>query len=231
MVPVHLGREIVLNATHLRPMEPVTMLTPVKDEVLKVGDLAHEARRFRTVVWSFQRNMELLFRDSGLAAEVDFTALADAFSAWRMAFDESKHLAEANRQDFVIYSAGLMLKELIKAAPLKATAVTGAGLPALPHGIDHRLARWPEGYAYTSFCLSVAQAILKELGDTEPAAAKAADDPRFWDSFRENALEDPATAIAFFDIVCGAEPNWQAPAVPWLRKALGVNQLDAPRKT
>ena len=219
-----------MNAPQLAPIECIAMLTPVKDDVLKVDDLAHEARRFRTVVWSFQRNMELLFRDSGIAAEVDFTALADAFSAWRMAFDESKHLAGANRQDFVIYSAGLMLKELIKAAPLKATAQPGSGLPALPGGIDHRLARWPEGYAYTSFCLSVAQAILKEMGDAEPAAAKAADDPRFWDSFRENALEDPATAIAFFDIVCGAEPNWQAPAIPWLRKALGARQLEPPQK-
>jgi hypothetical protein len=196
------------------------MLTPLKSEVLKVDDLSHEARRFRTIMWSFQRNLELLFKDTGLEAEVDHAALAEAFSRWRQAFDRTKHLADVNRHDFVIYAAGLMLKELIIAAPLKATAGTGAGLPALPADIDHQLKRWPEGYAYTSFCLSVAAAVLKELGDAEPPATPAADDPSFWDSFRENALEDPATAVAFFDLVCGEEPNWTAPDVPWLRKAL-----------
>jgi hypothetical protein len=194
------------------------MLTPLKTEVLQVEDLSHEARRFRTIVWSFQRNLELLFKDTGLSANVDATALASAFSNWRQAFDKSKYLAEVNRHDFVIFAAGLMLRELIAAAPLKAEA---EGLPKLPGSVDHRLARWPEGYAYTSFCLSVAAAILKELGDEEPEAARIADDPKFWDSFRENALEDPNTAIGFFDLVCGQEPNWMAPAVPWLRTALG----------
>jgi hypothetical protein len=200
------------------------MLTPLKTEVLKVDELSHEARRFRTIMWSFQRNLELLFKDTGLAAHVDHAALAEAFARWRQAFDRTKHLAHVNRHDFVIYAAGLMLKELIVAAPLKAVTETGSGLPAFPRDIDHRLNRWPEGYAYTSFCLSVAAAVLKELGDAEPAASPAADDPTFWDSFRENAHEDPSTAIAFFDLVCGEEPNWNAPDVPWLRKALHLDK-------
>ena len=37
------------------------MLTPLKTEVRKVDDLAHEARRFRTILWSFEKNIELLF--------------------------------------------------------------------------------------------------------------------------------------------------------------------------
>lgn len=191
------------------------MLTPLKSEVLKVDDLSHEARKFRTILWSFERNLELLFKDTGLAAKVDHAALAQAFSNWRQTFDQVKHLADADRRDFVIFAAGLMLKELIAAQPLKAE-----GLPVLPGNIDHRLKRWPEGYACTSFCLSVAAAILKEMGAEEPKLASPADDPRFWDSFRENALESPATAIAFFDLVCGEEPNWQAPDVPWFRRAL-----------
>src|SRR3954470_16448537 len=183
------------------------MLTPLKSEILKFDDLSHEARRFRTIMWSFQKNIELLFQSSGATPHVDHAALAEAFSRWREAFDRHKHLADVDRRDFVIFAAGLMLKELVTAAPLKAIADAGGGLPALPHEVDHRLARWPEGYAYTSFCLSVAGAILRELGDEEPTPAKAADDPSFWDSFRENALESPATAIAFFDLVCGENPN------------------------
>ena len=50
------------------------MLTPLKDEVQKVGDLAHEARRFRTILWSFEKNIDLLFKGTGLAAEVDHEA-------------------------------------------------------------------------------------------------------------------------------------------------------------
>jgi hypothetical protein len=202
------------------------MLTPLKTEVLKVDDLSHEARRFRTILWSFERNLELLFKDTGLSAKVDHAALAHAFSNWRQTFDRVKHLADADRRDFVIFAAGLMLKELIAAAPMKAVADE---MPVLPGNVDHRLARWPEGYAYTSFCLSVAAGVLNEMGAEEPRAARSADDPRFWDSFRENALESPSMAIAFFDLVCGQDPNWEAPDVPWFRRALsaGMKRLES----
>ena len=194
------------------------MLTPLKSEVLKVDDLSHEARRFRTILWTFEKNIDLLFKGTGLAAEVDHAALAEAFSRWRQAFDRTKHLAGIDRRDFVIYAAGLMLKELLAARPITAIVAPDLGLPAIPETLDHRLKRWPEGYAYTSFCLSVATAVLAETGDGEPRESGVADDPRFWDSFRENAAENPANAIAFFDMVVGLEPNWNAPDVPWMRR-------------
>ena len=95
------------------------------------------------------------------------------------------------------------LKELLAARPITAIVPDELGLPALPATIDHRLKRWPEGYAYTSFCLSVAAAVLHEMGAEEPAESGVADDPKFWDSFRENVAENPANAIAFFDMVVG----------------------------
>jgi hypothetical protein len=199
------------------------MLTPLKTEILNVGDLAHEARRFRTILWSFQRNMELLFKDTGLNAEVDHEALALAFSRWRLAFDQAKYLADRNRRDFVIFAAGLMLKELLAAKPLK--SVSQQDVSSWPANIDHRLRRWPEGYAYTSYCLSVAAAVLKEMGNEEPKSPADTEDPRFWDSFRENSLESPAAAVAFFDLVCGGEPNWDAPDVPWLRRVFEGRDL------
>jgi hypothetical protein len=197
------------------------MLTPLKNEVADLGDLSHEARRFRTVLWTFERNLELLFNGTSLKPHIDTEALAEAFSKWRLAFDKSKHLADINRHDFVVYAAGLMLKELVAASPLSTGSASGpeAGKP-----LDRRLERWPEGYAYTSFCLSVASAILKEMGAEEPAPSKPSDDPAFWDSFRENSLESPATAVAFFDLVCGNDPNWDAPDIPWLRKSFHETQ-------
>jgi hypothetical protein len=196
------------------------MLTPLKSEVESVSDLAHAARRFRTILKSFERNMELLFKGTNIAATVDHAALASAFANWRLKFDESKYLASNNRHDFVIFAAGLMLKELIAAKPLKAAVQKLKGNEVAKTLPDHELARWPEGYAYTSFCLAVAAAILHEMGEEEPDTTAMAEDPKFWDSFRENAAESPAMAVAFFDVVCGNEPNWDAPDVPWLRKAL-----------
>ena len=200
------------------------MKTPLQQDIVTQGDFAHEARKFRTILKSFERNLELLFADHGKAPAVDHAALATAFANWRQRFDATKHLADINRHDFVIYAAGLMLKELIAAKPLL-VAPEGLSIPD-----EHALSRWPEGYAYTSFCLSVATAILRDMGDTRPLGQDISDDPAFWDSFKENALESPATAVAFFDLVCGTDPNWDAPDVPWLRNALrSGNLLQVPK--
>jgi hypothetical protein len=191
------------------------MRTPLKTEMSNKTGLVQDARRFRTILQSFERNLDLLFRDTGLSPHVDHAALATAFAKWRERFDATKHLADGNRHDFVIYAAGLMLKELVDAKPLVAVPdLNAVGIPA-----DHVLARWPEGYAYTSFCLSVASAILAEMGGEGISDEGLADDPAFWDSFKENALETPANAVAFFDLVCGRDPNWDAPDVPWMRNA------------
>jgi hypothetical protein len=183
------------------------MLTPLKPELSEATDLSHEARRFRTILKSFERNLEV------------------AFSNWRQRFDAQKHLANIDRRDFTIYSAGLMLKELIAAEPLKAVPRTDTVPAVVQSHAQHALARWPEGYAYTSFCLSVAAAVLREIGEDEPNTERTADDPAFWASFKENVAENPAAAIAFFDLVCGKEPNWDAPDVPWLRQAFAGAQL------
>ena len=95
------------------------MLTPLKPELAESTDLTHEARRFRTILKSFERNLDLLFRDTAIAPHVDHAALATAFSNWRQRFDATKHLADTDRRDFTIYSAGLMLKELVAAAKAK----------------------------------------------------------------------------------------------------------------
>ena len=196
------------------------MKTPLKTDAAKIDDLAHAARRFRTVLQMFETNLDLLFKNSSLSTVIDHAALATAFSNWRQRFDQTKYLADTNRHDFVIYAAGLMLKELVVAAPLKTRPRRPSEGAVTAVSTDQLLTRWPEGYAYTSFCLSVAGAILREMGETEPEPGGPSDDPAFWDSFKENTLESPASAIAFFDLVCGQEPNWDAPDVPWMRKAL-----------
>jgi hypothetical protein len=191
------------------------MPSALKTQMSETTGLAQDARRFRTILQSFERNLDMLFADSGLSPHVDHAALATAFTKWRERFDATKHLADVNRHDFVIYAAGLMLKELVDAKPLE--AIPDHDTPTKLG--DHVLARWPEGYAYTSFCLSVASAILREMGEDELSGEGLAEDPAFWDSFKENSMESPANAVAFFDLVCGRDPNWDAPDVPWMRNA------------
>lgn len=189
------------------------MLTPVKNEMDLSQDIVHEARQFRTLLAGFNRNIELLYENQGLKPQIDSVAMAKAFAKWRQAFDATRHLAAQNRGDFVVFSAGLMLKELLLAKPLSEQPKVEAAL------VEQSFVQWPEGYAYASFCLSVAQAVLDRLGEGREINQALADDPAFWNSFRENVAEDPSNAIAYFDLLCGVEPNWNGPDVPWFRPA------------
>lgn len=196
------------------------MLTPVKDEILGLSNPSQDARRFRTVLRTFEHNLDLLLKGTGLQGTIDHPALAQAFANWRQVFDEWKYLADINRNDFIIYAAGLMLRELFDAKPLTVSRV-GEGERGQPgQEIDQRMLRWPEGYVYTSFCLAFAATIVGQYGCELPAAAEETGLARFWDTFRENTRENPSTAVAFFDFICGQQPNWDAPDVPYLRPGL-----------
>jgi hypothetical protein len=194
------------------------ILSPTIPEVDELKDPSHEARRFRTVLQTFERNADLLFRGSPYEPHIDHGALAAAFSLWRQAFDRSKQLADVDRSDYVIFAAGLMMKELIAAHPLSVTKRRDVSGEPPGEDIARRLARWPEGYAYASFCVALASAIIRQ-GGTEMTASAITERTDFWDSFRDNVDENPATAIAFFDLICGRPPNWDFPDVPDLRPA------------
>ena len=186
-------------------------------------DLAYQARHFRTVLAGFKRNLDLLYEGRESKPHIDSVAVAKAFANWRQAFDANRHLAAVNRSDFVLFSAGSMVKELLLAKPLSASE----GLAA-PGNVG--LERWPEGYAYVSFCLSVAAAVLHNAGEGDLVNDKFANDAAFWDSFRENASEDPSSALGFFDLICGLEPNWEAPDVPWARPAMRKGSQALPHR-
>jgi hypothetical protein len=195
------------------------MLTSLTQEMGAIRNLSHDAQRFRTILKSFERNAELVFQGSGHAHVVDHTALAHAFAQWRKVFDQTKGLADTNRRDYVIYAAGLMMKELTTAKPIKLSQQsdsTPANLPALNNA--KHLERWPEGYAYASFCVALASAVLAQDG-TELTIEAITERPGFWDSFRENVEENSSNAVAFFDLICGLKPNWDYPDVAHLRAA------------
>ncbi len=194
------------------------MLTPLRRELEETPDLAHQARQFRTVLASFKRNVDLLYAGAETQPQIDSVAVAKAFAQWRQDFEASRSLAAMNRSDFVVYSAGSMLKELLRAKPLQEPRAPSAFAPV---GLSH----WPEGYAYVSFCLSVASGVLHHMGAAARINEELGEEAGFWDSFRENALEDVGTAQGFFDLICGLEPNWEAPDVAWARPAMQSARL------
>jgi hypothetical protein len=58
--------------------------------------------------------------------------------------------------------------------------------------------------------------------------AEIARDLRSWWSFRENVREDRWSAIGFFDLFVGAEPNWLTPSIAADRPAMRKPQIDRP---
>lgn len=181
----------------------------LKRDLATVTDLRHRVRRLGWFRQSFRQAAALVGGAHGIAFALDDRALADAFFGWIEAFAAHKASAATDRRDFSLFAAGLLLKELIRAAPARATAPAPAG--ALPREAAAPAAFWPEGFLYTQYCLSGLAAVMEQDFGEQLALAAAADDLRTWWSFRENAGECPALAIAFLDHFVGAEPNWRLP--------------------
>ena len=94
---------------------------------------------------------------------------------------------------------------------------------------------WPQGFVYTGYCWTVLQAVLlQEFGET-PAATELIEDLRVWWSFRENINEDLASALGFFDLFLGIQPNWAIPTAaaqrPAMRARLAYSRGARSRKT
>jgi len=201
------------------------MLTPLANQVRDRSDFSHQARRFRVVLENFTLNAELLFRDSALKPQVDPVALAAAFSDWHEAFELARREEFESREDLVLCAAGLMLKHLLLARPLKSLADIG------PVKILDSKTNWPEGFVYTNFCISMAKAVMADLQTDKPINMKLADDPAFWNSFRENVTENISTAPGFFDLLFNVQPNWDGPDIPAFRNAIRAKpELDHGRR-
>lgn len=169
--------------------------------------MRHAVRRFRWFAASFRNEIGRLAAETGIDYRIDDTRLAQAFVRWLRAFEAQRGGAEADLRAFSCFAGGLMLRELIRSAPLTAASVPPDAGPTEP------ISFWPEGYAYVVYCMGVCSAVLdQEFGaKLEPGASFS--DPRHWWSFRENMRDDTALAVGFFQMFCGLQPNWLMPAV------------------
>lgn len=203
-----------------------------KDELALMPDLRHRLRRLRWFRLTFRSHARLVASTYGLRFEIDDAKLTRAFLDWVEAMETKKAFAKVDRADFVIFAAGLVLRELIRQQPAK---LAERGLKPPLGGVDAEMADivafWPEGFLYTNFCVSAIAAVYEQEFGEAPAIDKCADDLRTWWSYRENASEMPAYAVAFLDRFLGAEPNWLLPDDPRSRPAImeALGSLAQPR--
>ncbi len=199
-----------------------------KEELALMPDLRHRLRRLRWFRLAFRSHARLVGSAYGFRFDINDARLTTAFLDWVEAMEKKKAFAKVDRADFVIFAAGLALRELFRQGPAK--AVERVPRPAAVNTPEMaEIANfWPEGFLYTNFCVSAIVAVYEQEFGQDPAIDKCADDLRTWWSYRENVAEMPGYAVAFLDRFLGAEPNWLLPDDPRSRPAM-AEALDAPR--
>jgi len=186
-------------------------------QLIQTPDLAHRLRRLSFFDAHFRRQVKALADRNGLVATIDAVRLTRAFLAWGEDFTQQRAAAALDRRDYIVFTAATLLVRLLEIEPIAVARRPGADAADSAQPI---VGFWPEGFLYTEYCLTVLQAVLQQEFGEGLAMTRFAEDKRIWQSFRENVAEDPASAIGFFDLFVGAEPNWSFPAVAAQRPAI-----------
>jgi hypothetical protein len=187
------------------------MIADLGTSLDRVQDLRHRVRRLGWFRESFEKVAGELNARHGCVFLLDDRRLAAAFLDWAEAFAREHGNSKIDRHDFVVYSGGLMLKQLLRAAPATARKRREPTQLIPPDPLTEVEAFWPEGFLYVHYCLTVVGAILKNDFDETVVLAPCFEDLRVWQSFRENVKEDPSLAVPFFDLFLGRSPNWTSP--------------------
>ena len=191
----------------------------VKDKLVLVPDLRHRLRQLRWFSTAFRDNAATIQAHFGFTFQIDEKRLNTMFFDWLAAVSSQDESARADRADYIVFVAGLALRGFIRSKPAMLVSDNGAEMNADVATVDI-IRFWPEGFLYTNFCICAVAAVHEQELGTPPDLNKATSDLRTWWSFRENAAEDPNTAIGFFDRFLGANPNWQFPTVARERSAI-----------
>jgi hypothetical protein len=190
-----------------------------KDELASMPDLRHRLRRLRWFRATFRASARAVTKAYGVRFTIDDARLTRAFLDWIEMAEAQKKFSAINRADFIVFAAGLALRELIRQDPAKAAGEIKDD-PASGGRTAEIVRFWPEGFLYTNYCVSAVAAIHEQEFGTTPAIDKCADDLRTWWSYRENVAEMPDYAVAFLDRFLGSEPNWIAPGHVPSRRAM-----------
>ncbi len=186
----------------------------------QVHDLRHVVRRLTWFQHYFRKEADEFGKRYNCAFAINDRRLGEAFLSWANVFERDRLDARLDRADFAVFSAGLMLRELLRVEPAtaKPRARITECIPADPAAAICEF--WPEGFFYTNACLALARAILAVDFNANVVLSTHFHELRFWESFRENVAEDVGLAVPFFDVLLGREPNWSAPEYFRSRPAL-----------
>ncbi|CAB3762637.1 hypothetical protein [Paraburkholderia humisilvae] len=163
----------------------------------------------------------------GIRLEIDSRQFTAAFFAWIDAVAHNDDYRQRNPRDFFQFAYGVLLRDLLheKAVrivqnPVEDPLENPPGNP-VTHAAGHRAAQppspddlahwWPAGYMLTYFCIGMLKRTVREECGLSLEPADALSQPAVWQSFRENIVEEPGLAIAYFDKFMGIEPNWREP--------------------
>ena len=177
----------------------------------EISDLRHRVRRLRWFRETFRDRADELGRRFHFRFKLDERVLVSAFFRWATAFEPQRADSGLNRRDFAVFAGGLMLRELCLADPAQKVGKGQFDNLIPPEPMARICEFWPEGYLYTTYCLTLVRAILEQDFDVVVPDNPQITDVRTWESFRENFRQDPASAIGFFDLFMGVEPNWRFP--------------------
>ncbi|MEN5299500.1 hypothetical protein ABE530_14250 [Brucella sp. TWI559] len=198
----------------------------LREQMASMPDLRHRLRQLRWFRATFRKHASLLHTLYDVEYEIDEKKLTEAFLNWVEIVDQNKRFAKIDRNDFITFAAGLVLRELIRLSPAKVISPPrhATGDSAKMYEI---ISFWPEGFLYTNYCICAIAAVHEQEFATLPDIDQCADDLRTWWSYKENVSEVPAYAIAFLDKFLGSEPNWSMPdmasARAAVKRALGTN--------
>lgn len=194
---------------------------PFRHELALMPDLRHRLRQLRWFRATFRSSAKVVSETFGVRFEIDEAKLTRAFLDWIEVMEAQKRFAAVDRADFIVFAAGLVLRELIRQAPAREVSGLKAMIETEANAGTAEIVRfWPEGFLYTNYCVSAILAVHEQEFGTAPSIDKCADDLRTWWSYRENATEMPAYAVAFLDRFLGAEPNWITPDRAQSRQAM-----------
>ena len=210
---------IVFGVDELRKREAMDLR--FTSQLAALGDVRHQVRHLGWFRRAFDRCAALVTQDWGVDFKVHDAQLTKAFLDWASAFAAQRKYAEVSRKDFASFAAGLLLKELIRNKVCAASDRSGLRVPAEANGRAAEIIKfWPEGFLYTSFCLSVLNAVMQQDFDSVVELKPAVEDIRTWWSFRENVSEDASLAVSFLDTFVGNEPNWAQPEFALARQGM-----------
>ncbi len=201
------------------------VLETLQESWAQQSALRHDMVHWRWFEPAVQAAMAQAAARNDMTVEVHGEVLCQVFFDWVHDVESHQHLENLDPLDFRHAIAGLLLRHLFAAQypaspqPLLLT-LRGDGA-AGAQGAQGAMA----GSLITSVVLTLLQALRLQAG--APTFTPDVRLPQYWDSYLENAAQQPATAICFLDRIAGLEPVWQTPTLlgerPAMRAAMAAS--------